>query len=526
MWLLAFLPIPLLFAFVLSGRLSTGKAAAVVLATAVVVATIGYRTGPWVVATALGKGLWLGLWILCVVWPALLLYRIAYIAGLERIGRVFVSVLPRRRESLLLLAWLFPSFLQGVAGFGTPIAIAAPLLVAMGWSKTRAVLYPLVGYHWSVTFGSMGSSFYMASLTAHLGSQAQSDFALRAGLLLAVNSLLAGALVLILDGGLRALREGSRMLGLVGVPMAVTLVATASVAPAVATLAAGTVGFLATFALSAGSRRSRALVAVPMGSSDELSPPPPRHDAPAASSVHVLAPYLYLLLTALPVLVIPASRAWVSRHIVLALDFPETVTRYDWVNPAVSAYTPIAVLAHPGFYVLLATILGYLTYRLAGLWPSGQRGAVLKPWLQSLPRGSISILLLASVATVMADAGMVAVLARGVAAVTGSVFPALAPLIGGLGSFMTGSTTVSNALFAGFQRDVAGLLDVAPSILLAAQTAGGNVGNALAPVVVLIGLTAVDEPDLLSAVLRGCLWPAALLFAVLSVLTTVSLMLG
>lgn len=167
-----------------------------------------FRAGPETLLMAIGKGVWLGVWILLVVWPALLLYRIATVAGMERIGAIFSSVLPHRRENLLIVAWLFPAFIQGVAGFGTPIAVAAPLLTAIGWSKTRVVLYPLIGYHWAVTFGSMGSSFYMASLTAHLDAQGEYAFALLASGLLAVNCLLAGAAVLTLDGGFAGLREG------------------------------------------------------------------------------------------------------------------------------------------------------------------------------------------------------------------------------------------------------------------------------------------------------------------------------
>jgi lactate permease len=105
----------------------------------------------------------------------------------------------------------------------------------MGWSPIRAVAYPLIGYQWSVTFGSMGSSYYMASLTAHLSPSEQLVLAVHAALLLAVNCLVAGALVLLLDGGLAGLREGLRVLLLVGIPMAATLVGVAVLVPAIAT---------------------------------------------------------------------------------------------------------------------------------------------------------------------------------------------------------------------------------------------------------------------------------------------------
>jgi lactate permease len=126
----------------------------------------------------------------------------------------------------------------------------------------------------------------------------------------------------------------------------------------------------------------------------------------------------------------------------------------------------------------------------------------------------MSITSLAVLATLMADTGMVAVLAEGIADIAQGAFPALSPLVGGIGSFITGSTTASNALFAGLQLQIAQRLDIAPSVLLAAQTVGGNVGNALAPVVILIGVTTVGEPDLLGNVLRRCVPAAGVLFAV------------
>jgi len=516
-WALAAVPVVVLFATVVGGRLSTSRAAALVLAVTGVVAATAYRADPAVLAVALGKGLWLGAWILGVVWPALLLYRVASAGGLDRIGGAFGAALPRREETLLLLAWVLPAFVQGVAGFGTPIAVAAPLLLAAGWSPQRAVLYPLVGYHWAVTFGSMGSSFYMASLTAGLDVAGQSRFALAAAGVLALNAVVAGALVLLLDGGLPALRRGGRMLAVVGLPMAATLVGTAVVVPAVATLAAGAVGLTAVLGLSLAQRRHpvvMAAVAAPLLPSGEAAPAPPR----PRDALQVLAPYGYLLVTALPVFLLPASRDWVHDHLVVAPSFAATSTGLGWDNPAVAGYTPAALFGHPGTYIALAAVLGAATYRLAGLWPR-ERTGVLRKWARSLPAASLPVLLLACVATTMADSGMVSVLARGVATVTAGAYPAIAPLVGGIGSFLTGSTTTSNALFAGFQRDVAGLLQLDPTVLLAAQTAGGNVGNALSPVVVLIGASALGRPGEVSAIARRCVLPAAVLLAVVATVT-------
>lgn len=531
-WLAATAPVALLLVAVLGGRIRTQWAATGVLGLALVLGATAFRAGPVVLATGLAKGLWLGLWILLVVWPALLLYRLAQAGGLDDLGEIFTSILPTRRENLLIVAWILPSFVQGVAGFGTPIAVTAPLLLAMGWSPVRAVAYPLIGYHWSVTFGSMGSSFYMASLTASLDGAAQADLALRSAVLLGINCLVAGGLVLVLDGGLAALREGLRTLLLAGVPMATTLVVVATAVPAVASLSAGAVGMGAAAAIAAyHSRRDHAAhAATPTDARGDDAGGSSRHPSPALPSRHerrraaiIMAPYGYLLAIALPVFLVPATRTWVNTHASVAPSFPTTSTAWRWTNPAVEAYTPIDVFAHPGFYIFAACALGFVTYRRATLVDLDDVGNLLSSWGRSLPAASASIVLLAALATVMTDTGMIAVLANGVAQGAGGLYPALAPVVGGLGSFMTGSTTSSNALFAALQADVAELLELPPSLLIAAQTAGGNAGNSLAPVIILVGATAVDASDQTASIMRFCLAPAGVLLAVVAALTLLGL---
>ena len=97
-----------------------------------------------------------------IVWAALLLYYIVDRAGALRvISGALTSLTADRLTQALLLGWVFASLLQGMGGFGVPVAIVAPLLVSMGVPQVRAVIIPAIGHGWAVTFGSLGASFVM-----------------------------------------------------------------------------------------------------------------------------------------------------------------------------------------------------------------------------------------------------------------------------------------------------------------------------------------------------------------------------
>ena len=214
----------------------------------------------------------------------------------------------------------------------------------------------------------------------------------------------------------------------------------------------------------------------------------------------------------------PPPAQWAKGHLLVGPSFPATGTSQGMANPAVHGYNPIALAGHPGTFLLLACLGSVVVWRLTGVWKRGAwatvwRGAVRQSW-----KSSPSVVLLASVAGVLVDTGMVRTVARGAAAATGHAYPAMAPLVGALGSFITGSTTSSNALFSALQREVAQLIGDRPADLLAGQLAGGNIGNSLAPVVILLGLSAVGSVRSAGQVLRMTLLPAAVLL--LSVVAT------
>ena len=544
-WVLAISPVVLLLVLVLWGRLSILVNAGLTVLYAVAVATVAFDTGGLTVVVGLGKGAWVGVWILYVIGPALLMHHLATRIGMASLGRALSRVLPSRTENVLLLAWVLPSFIQGVSGFGTPIAVAAPLLVALGVGVARAVALPLVGYHWAVGFGSMGSSFYMGSLTARLDASQTAEYATAAAVALGVNCLLAAVLVALMSGGVRALRESWLMIITVGPTMALVQAAVAHVEPGIGALCGGAAGIAAVFALRAlRSPESRVEVggrplepAGPMAGGRGYAPrAPTTPNAPSApnapnvpsaeqdraSARAAAVPYGLLALVALAVFLPPPLRSWAKHHLLIGPAFPATSTGAGVTNEAVSQYNPIALLGHPGTFLLVASGLSVLVWRLRGQWPPGSWGVVWRATLRQFRKSSVSVLLLAAVAGVLVDSGMVTTVAQGAAAATGTTYPLIAPFVGALGSFITGSTTSSNALFAALQVEVAGLIHAPASVLLAGQLAGGNIGNSLAPVVIVLGLSAVGgDRSSTGRVLRLTLAPAAVLLAATVVTTRV-----
>jgi lactate permease len=514
-WLLAVSPVVLLLALVLWGRLTMLVNAGLTVVYSAVVALVAFGAGPATVATGLGKGAWVGVWILYVIGPALLMHHLATRIGMTSLGRALARVLPSRTENVLLLAWVLPSFIQGVSGFGTPIAVAAPLLVAVGVGVVRAVALPLIGYHWAVGFGSMGSSFYMGALTGHLDATQTTEYAAVASLLLGVNCLLAGALVALMSGGRAALREAWPMLVTVGPAMALVQALVARVEPGIGALCGGAAGIAAVFALRAcreALSRNRIRPAsnttiAPMGADAPAEVAEDRRRAGAAA-----VPYVLLAVVALAVFLPPGVRAWAKGHLLVGPSFPATSTSQGAVNPAVHVYNPIALVGHPGSFLLAACGLSLLVWMVRGDWSRGSGKPVLLAALRQFRKSSPSVLLLASVAGVLVDSGMVTTVARGAAASAGAAYPAIAPLVGALGSFVTGSTTSSNALFSALQVQVAGLIGDPAAVLLGGQLAGGNIGNSLAPVVIVLGLSAVGgDRSSTGGVLRMTMLPAAVL---------------
>jgi lactate permease len=495
-WSLAALPILLVVFTLLALRWSAPRAGAAALVAALLLGWSAYGGGPTLLAVAMAKGLSLSLFVLAIVWASVFLYNlVADLGAVDVIGRGLASMSGDQVGKGLLIGWALSGFIQGVTGFGVPVAVVAPLMVMAGFPLTTSVVAVLVGHSWAVTFGSMGSSFYAIQLVTGIpGPEIGPPMAA----LFALPTVATGFAVAHIVGGMAGVRRGAGTVLVVGavISAAVWLVARAGapqVAAAVPALAGGVVAW---------AMLRRAGVRAPITAAAETINSPGT-TGPSWSFGLALMPYLALIGLTLA-LQAPGLRE-LGRLLSWGPSFPSLETALGFQVEAVSGYAAISLLAHPAPLILASAGVTYLVLRRVGLWRSGAaRRAVAATYRQSRS-STLGIATMVMMALVLVDTGMVGVLARGIAAATGGAFPFFSPFVGMLGAFLTGSNTNSNILFGALQVETARTLGVSAVVLASAQSIGGSLGSAIAPAKVMVGTALVGLAGRESEVMRRAL---------------------
>ena len=173
----------------------------------------------------------------------------------------------------------------------------------------------------------------------------------------------------------------------------------------------------------------------------------------------------------------------------------------------------------------MSSIIAYLIYRLAGLYEPGAPKRIVTGMVKRVMSSSVSIASMVAMAVIMQHSGMTDTLARGLAVSMGWAYPIVAPWIGALGAFMTGSNTNSNVIFGALQLRTAQLLGFSAAIILGAQTAGAALASILAPTKIVVGASTAGMAGKEGDVLRKLLVYTGVLLIFVSLLATISVWL-
>jgi len=564
-WGLAAVPLVLLMITLVVFRWKAHEAASVGMFAAILVAFGMYRMELGDIAVASAVGVWEAVAILYIIIPALIFYHIIDRArGFDALREQIKSFTNNELFLVLAAGWVFVSFMQSISGFGTPIVVVAPILLALGVKPVYAVAIPLIGHAWANTFGTLGVAW--VTLEGIVTMQDVLLTAVSAGVLLWIANAIAGLTIAYIYGRRKAVTYAVPMVAIISVVHGGgQLLGIYFWEPAFANFFAATLALLAlapisklslyatpaddietrpamkddfTSLRSEGPSPAVADGGTPTGSSDTE----PRTDGGTATASGVDSDLMSLKLAALPfgvlallafvtAVVEPIGEALAT--VELVVPFPGVETGFGIETEALGAGDGLALINYPGMFLLVSALVAYLAYRYTGHYEktrqltNGDQEGFVAVVLRTAVPASIAVVGFLVMALVMDYSGQVSVLAQGLASVaTTDTYGFLSPIIGALGAFMTSSNTASNILFGALQLETAGALGTSESWILAGQTAGGAIGNAMSPANVILGTTAVGIVGREGDVLRKVIPWVAGVCAIVGAFIVVSIAVG
>jgi lactate permease len=486
-----------------------------------------WQVAPVRVAAAVIEGWFVALSIVWIVLGAITLLNVLRATtAIEVIRHGFIAISPDRRVQMVIISWLFSAFLEGISGFGTPAAIAAPLLLVLGFPPLAAVVMALVAGSSPVSFGAVGTPL-LIGVGQGLPDPAP-ELIQNIGLItITLDLFLASALPLLMCamltrffGAQRSWREGLAAWPfalLAGFSFTIPAWLTARLlGPEFPSIVGGFVGLLVTIYCA---RRNWLTPRTTWAFPGDAEIPATELNS-HLSLLRAWLPYvlvaLFLIATRLDALPL---KGWLNQVVVHSGDILNTGIRTD--------FKPLYL---PGTIFLFVALL-------AGWFQRGDPRALTQAWRASLikviPTGIALFTAIPMVRVFLRSdvnaAGLLSMpmeLATLAASHMGAHWPLAAPFIGGLGSFIAGSSTFSNMMFSGFQAAVADRSGFPLPLTVALQMIGANAGNMIAVSNVVAAASLVNLNGREGQIIRFTLGPMLLYCAAAGILVMILLRLG
>jgi lactate permease len=454
------------------------------LLTALVIATTVYAMPVQLAARSATMGAAFGLlpigWI--VYW-AVVLYRLTVETGNFAIIKDSIGGLTTdRRLQAVLIAFAFGAFIEGAAGFGTPVAVAAAMLIGLGFSPYMAAGICLLANTAPVAFGSIGVPIVTLAGTTGLPELELSAWV---GRLSAPVSLLIPSYLVLVMGGARGLKGVLPATLVCGICFAgVQFLVSNYVGPQLVDILAALTAIVGLVVLFKFWQPKDVFV---MADEQQVAMAPASHGF--GRTLLAWSPYLFLVVFVL-VWGFPKSKALLETTN-FVFDWPGLHNQVERSAPIVATPSPYAArftlnwLAAAGTACALATMAAAITLRVSLRSYVGILGRVARQLAFSL----LTMAFVLALAYVMNYSGATVTLGKAFA-LTGAVFPFFSALLGWLGVFLTGSDTSSNALFGNLQVVTANSLGLDPAMMAASNSAGGVMGKMISLTSIAVAVAA------------------------------------
>ncbi|MGO9351088.1 MAG: L-lactate permease [Mycobacterium sp.] len=485
--LAAVLPLAALFLMLGVLRVRAWMASLASLAVAIVIAVAVYRMPIGQAALAGSEGAVFGFYpILWIVINAIWVYQMTVQTGhFDVLRRSFATVSDDHRVQAIIIAFSFGALLEALAGFGTPVAVTSVMLLALGFKPLKAAVLSLVANTAPVAFGAMATPIITLAKVSGLSTDVLGAMVGRQTPILAVFVPLA--LVAIADGR-RGLRETWAAALLAGVIFGLGQYAASNfvsvpLADVIASLlsAAALVSFVRI--------RHRHAEATPAAVVADDTRTPERADdlAPRDSGAEVLRAYApYAIVIAVFVICqISAVKKFLEKA-TFAVHWPGLHLYTPKGSPSTLPNFTFNLLTTPGTQMLVAGILTIAALRLSVAGALKAYGATL----YQLRWAIVTVMAVLALAFVMNASGQTITLGTWMAG-AGSAFALISPILGWLGTAVTGSDTSSNSLFGALQVTAAAKAGLSPVLIAAGNSSGGVLGKMISPQNLAIAAAAV-----------------------------------
>jgi len=430
------------------------------------------------------EGIVMGMWpIVYIIIAAVFTYNLTVYSGsMEKIKTMMTGVSSDKRILVLILAWGFGGFLEAIAGFGTAVAIPAGIMAALGFNPIAAAVMCLIANTTPTAFGAIGLPVITLAQVSKLDVMHLS-FTVSIQLFLLI--LIIPFILVSLAGGkgLKSIKGVFGITLLSGLAFALPQVFVSKFLGAELPAIIGSLVCLGVTVLVAKKFYSKGETADP---ANQIS---------LKEGVRAWLPFIFVFLLVMlcSALVPPVNHALslVKTSVPIYTGHGAKPYTFSWIST-------------PGTLIIIATILGGLCQGLK----IGEIMTILGKTAKQMVKTLITVCSIVGLAKVMGYSGMTLAIATALVAATGSFYPLIAPIIGALGTFITGSDTSSNVLFGQLQVEAAKGIGANPFWIAAANMAGATAGKMISPQSIAVATSATglvgEEGKILTSAMKYC----------------------
>jgi len=461
------------------------------LAVAVVLGLTLWHMPPMIALTSILEGFATALWpIILVIIAAIFVYNLSLKTGaMDVMKRMLTSVSADQRVLILLIGWCFGGFMEGMAGFGTAIAIPASMLAGMGMNPILACIVCMLANSFPTAFGSVGIPTVTLSNVTGLDVMTLSFTTVIQMMPLMI--LVPFLMVIVGGKGVKALRGMVGITLVSGLSFVIAELFVSKFLGAELTVIVGSVVALGCTLFMAKMRKN-----VPVPDEYNLSLGEIKKDeAELKNQMSPLIAWLpfiliFVLLLGTSKLVPPINNALSVFKSSIQISTAETAgpTTFVWVNT-------------PGIWIFAAALISGVIQKTSGklMWET------FLATVKQMTRTIITIMSVLAVAKIMTYSGMISDMAHLFVSLTGKYYPFVAPIIAAIGAFVTGSGTSTQVLLGRLQSEAALAIGASTFWLAGANAVGAGIGKILSPQCIATAVAAVNLPGQDSVLLRSIL---------------------